>query len=83
MSRLSGPKAWGSTSRMDITPDGDVAPCILYPDLVVGNLRQQNVLEIWNSPKFTNFRQLRRREVLPVCAKCNALYLHDSKRKYI
>jgi len=68
---------------MDITPDGDVAPCILYPDLVVGNLRQQNVLEIWNSPAFTNFRQLRRREVLPVCAKCNALYLHDSKRKYI
>ncbi len=70
-------------SRMDITPDGDVTPCILYPDLMVGNLQRQGVTEIWNSPAFAGFRQLRRREVLPVCAKCNALYLHDSKRKYI
>jgi radical SAM protein with 4Fe4S-binding SPASM domain len=70
-------------SRIDITPDGDVTPCILYPDLIVGNLNHQSVMEVWNSPAFARFRQLRRKEVLPVCAKCNALYLHDSKRKYI
>ena len=70
-------------SRIDITPDGDVTPCILYPDLIVGNLKQQSVMEVWNSPAFAKFRQFRRKEVLPICAKCNALYLHDSKRKYI
>jgi radical SAM protein with 4Fe4S-binding SPASM domain len=70
-------------SRMDITPDGEVTPCILYPDLIVGNLHEQGVLEVWNSPAFKHFRQFRRKEVLPVCAKCNALYLHDSKRKYL
>jgi radical SAM protein with 4Fe4S-binding SPASM domain len=70
-------------SRMDVTPDGEVTPCILYPDLIVGNLHRQSVMEIWNSGVFAAFRQLRRREILPVCAKCNALYLHDSKRKYI
>jgi radical SAM protein with 4Fe4S-binding SPASM domain len=70
-------------TRMDITPDGDVTPCILYPDLKVGNLRDQEALAIWNSPAFADFRRLRRREVLPVCAKCNAIYLHDSKRKYL
>jgi radical SAM protein with 4Fe4S-binding SPASM domain len=70
-------------SRMDITPDGDVTPCILYPDLTVGNLRHESVMQIWNGPAFAGFRQLRRQHVLPVCAKCNALYLHDSKRKYI
>jgi radical SAM protein with 4Fe4S-binding SPASM domain len=70
-------------ARMDITPDGDVAPCILYPDLVVGNLRDQRVLDVWNGPDFTRFRQLRRREILPVCAKCNALYLHDARRKHL
>jgi radical SAM protein with 4Fe4S-binding SPASM domain len=68
-------------SRMDITPDGEVTPCILYPDLKVGNLHNQGVMEIWNSPQFAGFRRLRRKEVLPVCAKCNAIYLHDSKRK--
>jgi radical SAM protein with 4Fe4S-binding SPASM domain len=70
-------------SRMDVTPDGEVAPCILYPDLKVGNLHHQGVLEIWNSPAFAAFRRLRRKEILPVCAKCNALYLHDAKRKYL
>ena len=70
-------------SRMDITPEGEVTPCILYPDLKIGNLAQQDVLQIWNSPTFARFRQIRRKEMLPVCAKCNALYLHDSKRKYL
>jgi radical SAM protein with 4Fe4S-binding SPASM domain len=70
-------------SRMDVTPDGEVTPCILYPDLIVGNLHQQSVMEVWNSAAFARFRQFRRHEVLPVCAKCNAIYLHDSKRKYI
>jgi radical SAM protein with 4Fe4S-binding SPASM domain len=70
-------------TRMDITPDGEVTPCILYPDLKVGNLHQQGVMEIWNSEGFARFRQVRRREVLPVCAKCNAVYLHDSKRKIL
>jgi radical SAM protein with 4Fe4S-binding SPASM domain len=70
-------------TRMDVTPDGDVTPCILYPDLKVGNLHHQGVMEVWNSAEFQRFRQIRRREVLPVCAKCNALYLHDAKRKVL
>ena len=68
-------------TRMDITPEGQVSPCILYPDLTVGDLRQSGVLQIWNSPEFTRFRQVRRDAILPICAKCNGLYLHDSKRK--
>lgn len=70
-------------TRMDVTPDGEVTPCILYPDLKVGNLHDQGVMEIWNSEGFARFRQVRRKDVLPVCAKCNALYLHDSKRKVL
>ena len=70
-------------SRMDITPDGEVTPCILYPDLIFGSLKEKDVLEIWNGPSFQEFRKVRRKEVLPICAKCNALYLHDAKRKYL
>jgi radical SAM protein with 4Fe4S-binding SPASM domain len=69
--------------RMDITPEGDVTPCILYPDLVLGNLRDQDPLELWNNEAHRRFRELRREEVLPICAKCNALYLHDARRKYL
>jgi radical SAM protein with 4Fe4S-binding SPASM domain len=70
-------------TRMDITPEGKVTPCILYPDLTFGNLHVQSAGEIWNSPAFSDFRDLRRRECLPVCAKCNALYLHDSRRRWL
>jgi radical SAM protein with 4Fe4S-binding SPASM domain len=70
-------------SRMDITPEGNVTPCILYPDLKFGNLSKQSVMEIWNSPDFGRFRRIRRKEMLPVCAKCNALYLHDVRRKIL
>jgi radical SAM protein with 4Fe4S-binding SPASM domain len=70
-------------TRMDITPEGNVTPCILYPDLTFGNIYDQSVGEIWNSPAFARFRDLRRRECLPVCAKCNALYLNDARRKWL
>lgn len=67
--------------RMDITPDGAVTPCVLYPDLSVGNLNEKGVMEVWNSPEYTKFRALRREGPLPICSKCNALYLYDAKRK--
>jgi MoaA/NifB/PqqE/SkfB family radical SAM enzyme len=70
-------------SRMDITPSGEVTPCILYPDLKFGSLRDRGVAEIWASPEFHRFRQIRREETLPVCAKCNAIYLHDNRRKWL
>jgi len=67
--------------RMDITPDGTVAPCILYPDILVGDLRAQSVGEVWNSAASASFRQMRRTECLPVCSKCDALYLYDAGRR--
>jgi radical SAM protein with 4Fe4S-binding SPASM domain len=66
--------------RMDITPDGTVAPCILYPDVLVGDLRSQSVAEVWNSAASANFRRMRRAECLPVCSKCDVLYLYDAGR---
>jgi radical SAM protein with 4Fe4S-binding SPASM domain len=67
--------------RMDITPDGTVAPCILYPDVLVGDLRSQSVAGVWNSAASANFRRMRRAECLPVCSKCDVLYLYDAGRR--
>jgi radical SAM protein with 4Fe4S-binding SPASM domain len=67
--------------RMDVTPDGAVSPCILYPDLAFGDLKRQSVMSIWNSREYAHFREVRRKEVLPICSKCDALYLYDPKRK--
>jgi radical SAM protein with 4Fe4S-binding SPASM domain len=70
-------------TRTDVTPEGHVTPCILYTDLRFGNLHEQSAAEIWNSPVFACFRDLRRRECLRVCGKCNSIYLHDSRRKWL
>jgi len=67
--------------RMDITPDGTVAPCILYPDVLVGDLRTQSIGDVWNSAASASFRQMRRTERLPVCSKCDVLYLYDAGRR--
>jgi MoaA/NifB/PqqE/SkfB family radical SAM enzyme len=69
--------------RMDVTPDGGVSPCVLYPDLAVGNLHEQSAAEVWNSPEYARFRALRRAGPLPICSKCDALYLYDASRKIL
>jgi MoaA/NifB/PqqE/SkfB family radical SAM enzyme len=66
--------------RMDVTPGGEVTPCGLYPDLIVGNLNQADVDAVWNSEAYARFRGVRREKVLPICSKCNCLYLYDAKR---
>jgi radical SAM protein with 4Fe4S-binding SPASM domain len=66
--------------RMDVMPDGNVTPCIPYPDLIVGNLGEKSVMEVWNSPEFAGFRDFIRKNQLPVCSKCYALYLYDKAR---
>jgi MoaA/NifB/PqqE/SkfB family radical SAM enzyme len=70
-------------TRMDVRPEGRVTAYILYPDLKFGNLHEQSAAEIWNSPVFAGFRDLSRRECLPVCANCNSIYLADSRRKWL
>src|SRR3954453_4527728 len=64
-------------TRMDITPEGQISPCVLSPDLILADARTDSVLNIWNSDAFSHFRQVRRNEILPICAKCNGIYLHD------
>jgi radical SAM protein with 4Fe4S-binding SPASM domain len=69
--------------RMDILPNGDVTPCIQYPELTFGNLRNLPVMDAWNSPEFERFRASLRRRLLHVCSKCYALYLYDAKRSHL
>ena len=66
--------------RIDVLPSGHVTPCAQFPDLYVGDLKQQTLAEIWNGAGYVRFRQHLQKGLLPVCAKCNALYLYDARR---
>lgn len=69
--------------RMEVLPSGDITPCIQFPDLTFGNIHRDNFKEIWNSEKYKTFRKRIDRELLPVCSRCDAIYLYDPKRKHL
>ena len=66
--------------RLDVLPDGGVPPCVQFPDLVVGSLADQGVDEVWQGEANRRFQRVISEESLPVCAKCDNLYLYGSRR---
>ena len=61
--------------KAEIMPNGDVVMCGEYPDYVVGNIKEENLLDIWNSERARKFRRILKGEggLLPVCARCPSL----------
>ncbi len=56
---------------LQIYPNGDVHPCLFYGE-AFGNLREQDFLEIWNSPRYQQLRRsLAKMQLHPQCARCN------------
>lgn len=67
--------------RIDISPSGSVSPCIQFPDISFENLQDTDILKIWNSESYVRFRRAIRGKLLPICPKCNSLYLYDASRQ--
>lgn len=64
--------AWLQTS---IFPNGDVSPCFNH---VVGNIRKQSFMEIWNGEPFRAHRmRLAQHGPYSVCARCCAYFRYD------
>lgn len=59
-----------------IKPNGDLVPCPDYyiPEYVIGNLKENKLAELWNSPRFISFRKkLKECSIFPGCRRCCAL----------
>ena len=67
---------------VDITASGDVAPCHTFYDLVLGNLHENSLEEIWYSEGYEKLREyLNQNNFLPVCnIGCCGLYLGGQKK---
>jgi AdoMet-dependent heme synthase len=46
---------FGARSVMSIKSNGEVSPCSYLPDLVVGNLKDKSLSELWNSKEMLEF----------------------------
>lgn len=59
---------------VEIDSNGDMSPCRDYHDYVVGNIKHNTVTELWNSPRYQNFRSsLSKEGLMPVCTRCCGL----------
>lgn len=63
---------------MQILYNGDVVPCCYDFDaqLILGNVRNNSLEEMWNSPPFKKLREVHRKgtfEDIPLCDRCDQL----------
>ncbi|MFQ5758430.1 MAG: radical SAM/SPASM domain-containing protein [Candidatus Bathyarchaeia archaeon] len=60
----------------NIMPNGDVVNCRDFPDIVMGNIMKDTLLDIYNSRTFRKFRRTLSRQpngVFPLCSRCCGL----------
>ena len=64
-------KCFAANNVLEIMPDGSVITCHDFPDYIVGNVRNEKLLEIWNGEKMQKFRRYVTTErLLPICQRC-------------
>jgi len=67
---------------VDITATGDLAPCHVYYDLIMGNLYEQSFEEIWNGDRYQRFREyMLQNKFMSICPGCCILYLAGRKQR--
>lgn len=61
-------------SAVEINSNGDMSPCRDYHDFVVGNVKENTILELWNSEPYRKFRKsLTEKGLMPACTRCCGL----------
>lgn len=62
--------------EVNIMPNGDVVNCRDFPDIVMGNIMKDDVLDIYNNKRFREFRRALSKQpngVFPLCSRCCGL----------
>ncbi|MBB5441244.1 radical SAM protein with 4Fe4S-binding SPASM domain [Pedobacter sp. AK017] len=68
-------KCFALSNRIEVLADGKVGTCSkFFPELSIGNLNEQGLVEIWQSDNFKQLRGILSKGLMPVCAKCILLY---------
>ncbi len=60
----------------NIMPNGDVVNCRDFPDMVMGNITQDDLMDIYNNERFKKFRRVLADQpngVFPLCSRCCGL----------
>jgi len=62
-------------SSCSILPNGDVTFCVDFPDYIIGNIKEDSLLSIWNGEKAEAYRKyLQTNGYLPICSRCPRIF---------
>jgi sulfatase maturation enzyme AslB (radical SAM superfamily) len=69
-------KCLALSTRIDIRSNGLVIACQPFPELIMGDLHNDSLLNIWHGEKFQKMRNALSKGLSPVCSRCILLYLN-------
>lgn len=70
------------TTVVTVTPSGEVVPCPMFTDFVLGSLVKENFLDsIWGNDKHRHFLKKQRNGEFPVCRKCSMRHFYPGFRE--
>ena len=59
---------------VELNSNGDMSPCRDYHDYVVGNIKDDSIVDLWNCEKYMSFRRsIHSKGLMPVCNRCCGL----------
>ncbi len=58
------------TTLLTLNPNGDVIPCLFFPEYVLGNINREPVGEIWGNEKHKTFIRHQRDRRINICRNC-------------
>jgi radical SAM protein with 4Fe4S-binding SPASM domain len=61
--------------EMVVRSDGNVYPCVDYPDYKLGNIYETSYNELWNGEEMNKFRDLMNKHTLPICNRCCRMFV--------
>jgi radical SAM protein with 4Fe4S-binding SPASM domain len=68
---------WIST---EINARGDVTSCHNFYDLTLGNVNEQGIKDIWNGPRYKEYRDYLRKQLFTICPGC-CLYYNEKPNR--
>jgi radical SAM protein with 4Fe4S-binding SPASM domain len=69
--------------RTTILPDGNITPCTIFPDLIVGNIYKNKLSEIWTNDKYSRIRNKINENITDVCFRCCDAFDETNENPYL
>ncbi len=65
-----------ATTQVVISPYGNVLPCLYYKDYHLGNIKNNDLSEIWGNTKHHKFCNAQQKNRIPLCDHCSIKFYH-------